>query len=103
MKFTLTTILTNLDGKPVIDMATGQGISAGQALGNLLANIQAPTTAVRWLYKIANVLWNTQILEIDRADLQTIITYVEQAPELSLQVRGQLLQLIDPAQFDPKD
>lgn len=100
MRFTLTNELTDLTGAPITDLGTGKPATAAQALATIISNHSKPAADAKWLYKLAREIWETGILKIGRSDLQTILTMVETADMLTVQIRGQLLQILDPDKAD---
>ena len=92
MKLNLNFPIKGLNGQPLKDHEDKE-INAGQLLANQIAS--KPTGDVMKLFGWAQKLYNKEALSLDKSDEKTLRELIETNDQLTILVKGQLLEAFE--------
>ena len=94
MDYALDQPIYALNGEPVKDQVTGVELFGHEVLATLISNDPTPRADSRKWYHWSKRLWENGTINLDPTDLDKVRDYIQQLPNLSLIIRGALLDML---------
>jgi hypothetical protein len=94
MKLNYDFTLTDFDGEPINDI-TGMALNAGRVMANILLQNGDPATDAMVRFDWAQQLHRTGQIDLDKAGQASFKKVLETVPNLSLIIRGRLIEVLD--------
>jgi hypothetical protein len=94
MKLNFNFTITSFDGEPVRD-ELGIELNAGRACANIILNSQVGGLDISERFGWAQDLYRNSELDLDRAGQEKFKTMMANAPNISLLVRGRIMEVLE--------